>query len=352
MTTPGSQRAGLETIPEVDDAALFAWLQFIGIDIVGQIECTRVGHGQSNLTYLLADEGGAQWVLRRPPAGEILDSAHDVVREARIMNALADSAVAMPRIYGVCMDEAVSPVPLVLMEHVDAIVLDNMTAAESMSVTTRGQVSKSMVRELAKIHAVDLDAVKLSELASNRPYAQRQLKRWGRQWEISKTRDLPALNALTRRLSTNFPVQREVCLVHGDFHIRNVMVDQQTGDIRAVLDWELSTLGDPLADMGSMLAYWRASGEPFLGPAPVELLHGFPDREELAVAYTELTGRRGDELTYWHSFGLWKLAIIAEGIIRRTQSQPLNPSAPSTPTPAAVETLIDMAHAVADRTNS
>ena len=177
------------------------------------------------------------------------------------MAALADTDVPAPRIIGVAQDDAVSDVPLVLMEFIDGQVVDTMAVAESLTPQRRRAISDSMPRTLAKIHAVDLDRVGLVDLASHKPYAQRQLKRWAGQWEQSKTRELPDLDDLTRRLVAAVPEQREVSLVHGDFHLRNVIVSREDGAVVGVLDWELSTLGDPLADMGSMLAYWAEAGE-------------------------------------------------------------------------------------------
>lgn len=339
--------AGLESIPEVDAGALREWLGANGLAVDGGIGTTRVGVGQSNLTYLLTDAAGARWVLRRPPVGNLLASAHDVAREARILAALADTDVPVPAVYGVCTDEAVSPVPMVLMEFVDGVVLDNLPTAEAMPVSTRAAVGTSMMETLTHIHAVDIDAVGLSDLASHKPYAQRQLKRWSAQWEKSKTRDIPALDDLTRRLAANIPEQKELRLVHGDFHIRNVMVDGESGAVRAVLDWELSTLGDPLADIGSTLAYWPAAGEAPLSAAPVELLDGFPVREQLAADYIERTGRDPQALRFWHALGLWKVAIIAEGVLRRAQDNPTNRARAGVPTADVIDSLVGKAVDVA-----
>lgn len=340
---------GLDTIPEVNPDALRDWLSDRGIGGSGtDLRVTRVGVGQSNLTYLLEDDAGGRWVLRRPPVGNLLASAHDVVREARILSALGDTDVPVPTVHGVCTDDAVSAAPLVVMEHVDALVLDNLPAAEEMPVQTRRALAESMIDTLARIHDVDLERVGLDDLASHKPYAQRQLKRWSAQWEKSKTREIPALDALTRRLTDAAPEQHETRLVHGDFHIRNVMVDPDTGSVRAVLDWELSTLGDPLADIGSSLAYWPAPGEHVLSPAPVELLEGFPDREQLAADYVARTGRDAQAVAYWHALGLWKVAIIAAGVLRRAGDNPENRATAGSPTAGIVDAFVEKATAVAD----
>lgn len=340
--------AGLDVIPDIDTQRLTMWFAEHDIGLADPVTCVRVGVGQSNLTYLLADEAGRRVVLRRPPVGHLLASAHDVVREARILAALAETAVPVPSILGICTDEAITPVPLVVMEYVDGVVLDALDKATAIDIPTRATIGASMIDTLAHIHDVDLDAVGLADLASHKPYAVRQLKRWSAQWEKSKTREVPDLDALTVRLSANVPAQLETRLVHGDFHIRNVMVDPDTGAVRAALDWELSTLGDPLADIGSTLAYWPAPGEPPLSAAPVELLDGFPSRAALAQAYLERTGRDHAALQFWHALGLWKVAIIAEGVLRRAQDNPSNAAAAGVPTTAVVDSLVAKAVAVAD----
>ncbi|WP_407649819.1 phosphotransferase family protein [Gordonia pseudamarae] len=338
--------AGLATIPELDPAEFGRWSRGNGIDIPDDVAVTRVGIGQSNLTYLLT-AGDVRWVLRRPPVGNLLASAHDVVREARILSALADTPVPVPRIHGVCTDTAVAPAPLVVMEFVEAVALDNLPAAEALTVEQRRSVGKSMIDTLATIHEVDLEAVGLSDLASHKPYAARQLKRWSSQWEKSRTRDIPAVDDLTRRFLAHAPEQHETRLVHGDFHIRNVMIDPAAASVRAVLDWELSTLGDPLADIGSTLAYWPAPGGPQLSAVPVELLDGFPDRATLAADYIERTGRDPQALAYWHALGLWKVAIIAQGILKRVEDNASNRAAGGVPTTTVVDTLVEMAQSVA-----
>ncbi|MEE2033948.1 phosphotransferase family protein, partial [Rhodococcus sp. CC-R104] len=272
------------------------WIRSLDHD-GGPLECApplsfqRIGLGQSNLTYLVRDREDRRWVLRRPPLGELLASAHDVAREARILSALGSTEVPTPRVFGLTRDPRITDAPLLLMEFVDGLVVDRMPVAESLTPQRRRDIALSMVRTLAKIHAVDIDAVGLSDLASHKPYAQRQLKRWSGQWEQSKTRELPDLDDLTRRLTAAVPEQREVTLVHGDFHLRNVITSHETGDVVAALDWELSTLGDPLADMGSLLAYWSEKGEETAGDFPASQLDGFPDRAELAQVYLDETGR-------------------------------------------------------------
>lgn len=317
----------------------------LGIDYVGPLRLARIGIGQSNLTFLVSDERAGRWVLRRPPLGRLLASAHDVAREARILSALEGTNVPTPRVYGV---GNTGETPLVLMDFVDGLVLDQRPVAEGLSLRHRHAIGLSLARTLAKVHAVDLDETGLSDLASHKPYAQRQLTRWSTQWQQSKTRELPLLHELTDRLRANVPEQHELTLVHGDFHLRNVITSLDSGEVAAVLDWELSTLGDPMADLGCLLAYWPESGEPTAGDFAVCTLAGFPTRDELVKAYHEETGRDLSALGFWHALGLWKIAVIGEGVLRRALDEPRNKAAFGTPTVAQIEALVVHAVEVAE----
>ncbi len=332
----------------VDPAAVARWITELGLPVDGPLSFDRIGIGQSNLTYLVGDPAGHRWVLRRPPLGHLLASAHDVGREARILSALDGTAVPTPAVYGLTHDD--DGVPLLLMEYIDGLVVDRLEVAQSLSEDHRRSIGLAMPGALAEVHAVDIDAVGLADLASHKPYAQRQLKRWAGQWELSKTRELPDLDDLTRRLTAAIPEQRELTLVHGDFHLRNIITDPHSGQVRAVLDWELSTLGDPLADMGSLLAYWPEAGEEAIaGDFVSSTLPGFPNRAELARLYLERTGRGAASLAFWHALGLWKVAIIAEGIVRRVLDNPENKAAAGTPITAWIDALVDKAREVAEQ---
>lgn len=332
----------------IEPDAVAKWFDTLGIEHRGPLQFTRIGLGQSNLTYLVCDADERRWVLRRPPVGHLLASAHDIEREARILSALEATDVPTPRVCGLTTDPAITDVPLLLMEYVDGVVVDTVPIAEALDPQRRRDIGLSLPHTLAKIHAVDLDEVGLVNLASHKPYAARQLTRWSRQWEQSKTRELPALESLTGRLRAAVPPQREVTLVHGDFHVRNVITSRVSGEIVAVLDWELATLGDPLADIGSLLAYWVQKDDRIGGTFTATALPGFPAREELAKTYLEETGRDPDALQFWFALGLWKVAIIAEGILRRAQDEPQNRAAAGTPSTERIDSLIAKAVEVAD----
>ncbi|QJY48062.1 phosphotransferase family protein [Pseudonocardia broussonetiae] len=336
--------------PGVDGAAVRRWLTRHGHAPAGGLSLRRVGLGQSNLTYRVADERGQVWVLRRPPLGRLLDSAHDVLREARILTALRDTDVPVPVVHGVVEPGEVGDddAPAFVMSWVDGAVVDRMPLAEELAPGYRRSVALSLARTLAAVHRVDLDAAGLAGLAGRTPYAARQLRRWSAQWERSRTADLPALDALTRRLTGAAPEQHETTLVHGDFHLRNMIVAPGSGEVVAVLDWELSTLGHPLADLGSLLAYWVEPGEEGLDDFVPSTLPGFPSRTVLVEEYAGASGRDTSAIGYWHALGLWKLAVIAQGVLRRAQDDPRNRASEGTPTGAGIARLVDRAHAVAD----
>ncbi len=346
-SAPGPDSVASSGVVGIDPTEVAEWIEQLAITFTAPLTFERIGLGQSNLTYLVCDAQERKWVLRRPPLGDLLASAHDVAREARILSALEDTPVPTPRVYGLSRDAA--GVPLLLMEFVDGLVVDRMPIAESLTPQRRRQIGLSMPTTLAKIHAVDLEKAGLDDLASHKPYAQRQLKRWAGQWEQSKTRELPDLDDLTRRLITAAPQQQELTLVHGDFHLRNVITSHMTGEVVGVLDWELSTLGDPLADMGSLLAYWPQPGEEDIaGGFAATALEGFPDRAEMARVYLAQTGRDAATLKYWHALGLWKIAVIAEGVMRRAMDVPQNKAAAGTPTLRWIDALVCKAREVAE----
>ncbi|BBY12515.1 acyl-CoA dehydrogenase [Mycobacterium marseillense] len=332
----------------IDPGAVAQWMFTLGIEFTLPLGFQRIGLGQSNLTYRVSDGAGRTWVLRRPPFGHLLASAHDVVREARIMVALANTDVPVPQILGYTTGSESFGVPLVLMEFVDGLAVDTMDIAETLAPPQRRQIALSLPRTLAAVHGVDLTDAGLANLASHKAYAHRQLKRWSAQWELSKTRTLPEVDELTRRLAAAIPEQREITLVHGDFHLRNLITSVSTNQVVAVLDWELSTLGDPLADMGTLLTYWPEPGETTGGDFAPSTLDGFPDRAEMARLYLETTGRDPAALQYWHVLGLWKLAIICEGVIRRAADEPENRAAAGIPTVQQITSLLSKAYEIAD----
>lgn len=326
----------------IDADAVSKWIDGLDIGAVGPITFDRVGNGQSNLTFRVQDSAGSRWILRRPPLGTLLASAHDVLREHRIMSALRDTAVPVPEMIASTSDPAITEAPLVLMSFIDGAVIDNAAAAEELSPDQRRQIGLDLPRALGTIHAVDLDATGLSDLASHKPYAARLLKRWSAQWEHSKTREVTEIADVARALADHAPEQAELTLVHGDYHLSNVITSPAAGRVVGVVDWELCTLGEPLADLGNLLAFWPESGDRVTGPARVSTTPGFPTRAELVSAYADATGRDVAEIGYWHTMALWRLTIIAEGILRRLLNDPRNASRDGGPTQQVVDDLVEL----------
>jgi aminoglycoside phosphotransferase (APT) family kinase protein len=278
----------------------------------------RIAGGQSNLTYTVADQAGGRWVLRRPPLSGVLPSAHDMAREHRIIAALAATEVPVPRAFGLCEDSSVTGAPFYVMEHVDGVVpRDEATVLASFGLAERAAASTALVDALLALHRVDPEAVGLGRLGRGHGYVERQLARWRRQWEQSKTRELPAVEEVHRRLTARVPAQERVAIVHGDYRLDNLILSP-AGAVRAVIDWELSTLGDPRADLGLLLVYWAEAGDEVLplGTAPTRL-PGFPGRAEVTAAYASGAGHRTDDLDFFVALGYWKLAVILEGVYAR-----------------------------------
>jgi aminoglycoside phosphotransferase (APT) family kinase protein len=327
-----------EAIVGLDAAAVEEWILGLGLGAEPPLHFERVGNGKSNLTYLVTDLAGKPWILRRPPVEPLLPSAHDIAREHRILRALQPTRVLTPAVCGFTEQRSVTDAPLLLMAFVDGLVVDDVAVAEGLDPGVRGRLGRLLPRALARVHEVDLHAAGLEPLASHEPYARRQLRRWRRQWASSCTRELPALAHVADRLEAAIPDQRELTLVHGDFHLLNVIAAPDGEEIRAILDWELCTLGDPLADLGGLLAYWPQAGDAADGVFPAPPLPGFPSRGELAQIYAAETGRDLAALPFWHALGLWKIAIICQGVRRRALDAERN----------AARTGIIAAHVVED----
>ncbi|MEV0355231.1 phosphotransferase family protein [Nocardia sp. NPDC050697] len=331
----------------IDRAAVTAWLDRLGIARTGAITLSRIGFGQSNLTFLVRDESERRWILRRPPLGTLLESAHDVAREAGILRALEPTDVPVPRVLGVAEPGAVTDSTAVLMEFVPGVVIDEPAVLEAMGPERRRALAASMMAVLARVHAVDLERTGLTGLAGHGPYAQRQLKRWTRQWRESWSGDNAPFDAVTERLAASVPERQELRLVHGDFHLRNVITAPDDGTVVAALDWELSTLGDPLADVGYALAFWPDPELPTFGLG-LPPLPGMPGRAGLAELYLDATGRDRTALRFWYVLGIWKIAAIYAGIIRRVEAEPANLAEGAAPRAAEVLALLDAARQAAD----
>jgi aminoglycoside phosphotransferase (APT) family kinase protein len=308
MSTDG----GLD-LPRLTD-----WLRDRVPDLAPPLTATIIEGGLSNLTFRLTDAAGRRWVLRRPPWHGVLPSAHDVLREHRVIAALAGTGVPVPPVVGAEADPAPLGAPFFVMAYVDGLVLrGGDQAGGAFAPPLRWKLGLRAVEALAGLHGVDPDAVGLGQLGRRDGYVQRQLRRWWRQWQDSRTRDQPLVDELHRRLTAAAPPQRRSGIVHGDFRLDNLIVGRD-GEVRAVLDWELCTLGDPLADLGGTLAYWVEPGEPpFERLASLPACAGFPTRAALLERYAEVTGDPVDHAGFYTALGRWKIAIILEGVYAR-----------------------------------
>ncbi len=291
-------------------------------DNVGDAELpltfVRIAGGHSNLTYRVSDSAGRSWALRRPPLGKRLGSAHDMTRENRVVSALASTPVPVAPVVGLCEDESVNEAPFYVMEFIEGPVLRGLAEAETFpDHDDRRAIAERVVDTLVAIHGVDPDAAGLGELGRKEDYVARQLHRWQGQWEKSKTRELALVDEVHQRLSARIPEQGPATIVHGDYRLDN-MILTPAGEVAAVVDWELCTLGDPLADVGLLMVYWPRDGEEAtsLGQ-PANLAPGFPDRDELKSRYAERSGRDLSQLDFYVALGYWKLAIILEGVYAR-----------------------------------
>jgi aminoglycoside phosphotransferase (APT) family kinase protein len=331
--------------PGIDLARVTPWLVEHVPDFEPPLELTRVGEGQSNLTYRVRDASGRTIVLRRPPTGDILPSAHDMAREYRVLRGLASENMPVPRPLALCEDPEVTGAVFYAMEHVDGLVLTTLETAERLAPAARAETGRSMVRTLVRLQSIDLAASGLADLRRPGSYASRQLRRWRRQWEASRTRDLPLVDALAERLEAKLPEETDITVVHGDFHLLNVIVGPD-GGVRAVVDWELCTVGDPLADLGLTIAYWNELGKPagedrHLFREPITDLRGFPDAAELVAEYERASGRDLSPLGFWVAFAYWKIAVITEGVYRRWLDNPISGSNPEH-VGGAVERLVEL----------
>jgi len=318
MNAPDQTPASSSAEPAgVNARAVTDWLTDRVDQLDPPLSFDPIAGGHSNLTFTVSDAAGRRWVLRRPPLGQVLATAHDMGREHRIITALASTDVPVAPVVGLCSDETVNGAPFYVMEFVDGTVVRDLNDANAMSVDQRDAAGRSLIDVLARIHAVDPENVGLGNLARHDGYIERQLKRWNRQFEASRTRDLPIMEQVHADLCAAIPEQGPATIVHGDYRLDNCMLGPD-GSILAVLDWELCTLGDPLADLGLLLVYWAEPGEDgSLAVTPATGIEGFPTRAQLVERYSAATGRDTSAIDFYVAFGYWKLACIIEGVFSR-----------------------------------
>jgi aminoglycoside phosphotransferase (APT) family kinase protein len=309
----------VEDPPGLSLAALEAHLrQTLPQLLQGPLSAQLVAGGRSNLTYLLTD-GRDRWVLRRPPLGHVLETAHDMVREHRLLAALSPTDVPVPHPLLLAGPEVIGA-PFYVMDFADGQVLRERSQLDQLDAPAATALATELVDVLARLHRLDPEQVGLGDLGRPEGYLGRQLRRWGRQLESSHSRDIPELTRLAERLAAQIPDSRSAAIVHGDYRLDNVVVDPVRGHIVAVLDWEMATLGDPLTDLASTLVWWdgmRGLDSPVAAvPGDVP---GFPVGDHLRGVYDRQSDLDLGSLPWYLGFAFFKIAAIFEGIHFRAQ---------------------------------
>ncbi len=321
--TDRSAAAVSTAVPEgIDATAVTDWFARHVPRAAAPLEFALIAGGHSNLTYSVTDVDANRWVLRRPPLRQVLATAHDMSREHTIISALGRTDVPVPPTVGLCEDPAVNGAPFYVMDFVDGRVIRSHDDAAALDTAQRSRAGESIVDVLASIHAVDVDRVGLGQLGRKEDYVARQLKRWYTQFQGSDAQvegglGLRVVHAVHDLLSTSIPAQGPATIVHGDYRLDNCMLADD-GSIAAVLDWEICTLGDPLADVGLLWVYWSDPDEDAVMPqASPTALDGFPRKRDLVDRYGQESGRDLSDLPFFVAFGYWKLMCIIAGVYAR-----------------------------------
>jgi len=316
VDTP-EEAAELDLPPLLVRRPLEAFLDAQGLG-EGPVEAEPVGEGHSNVTYLITRNGGS-WVLRRPPRPPLPPSAHDVLREALLLTAVQGAQVRTPDVLATCDDEAVIGAPFYVMERIDG---DVMTAEVPPALQgEEGRIGEELIDALVEVHAVDWRACGLEGYGKPTGYLDRQLRRFGGLWEHNRTRELPVLDRLTAWLAEHKPESGEATIVHGDYRLGNTMfAPAPPARLAAIFDWELATIGDPLADVGYLVATWSQADDPedaLRGLSAATRRPGFPTREQLIARYEERSGRSMSDVRWYMTLALWKSAVFLEGSYKR-----------------------------------
>jgi aminoglycoside phosphotransferase (APT) family kinase protein len=319
-TREEAERFELEPLIVVDALSEHLARELPGDD--APLEFERIGEGHSNITYLVR-RGGDRFVLRRPPRGPLPPSAHDVLREWRILDAIKDTPARSPRTLLACADESVIGAPFYVMEYVEGAVITGEIPGPLDTPEEHRRMGLDLVDALAEVHAVDWRACGLESFGKPTGYLERQVKRFTGLWEYNKTREVPRVQEMRDWLADNMPDSQEATIVHGDYRLGNTMVAHDPpARLIAIFDWELSTIGDPLADLGYMTVTWIQPGDPadtmFSSLSAVTRSEGFPSRDELVAYYEERTGRSMSALNWYQALALWKAAVFMEGNYKRS----------------------------------
>ena len=303
-----------------DADALRAWMARALPDLTGPLAVEQFPSGHSNLTYMLK-VGDREVVLRRPPFGARIKSAHDMGREFRILSALIEAWPKVPRPIAFCEDEAVLGAPFYLMERCRGVILRGMRDNPGLGPDMMRRLSESLVDNLVELHAVDLDAAGLGGFGRPEGYVRRQVEGWTRRWEKARTDEIPTIEQTAAWLADNMPDEVGATLIHNDYKYDNVMLDpEDLTRVVAVLDWEMATVGDPLMDLGTSLGYWFTHDDPEdlrqlpFGPT---ILPGNLSRREVVERYGQRSGRDVSDFLFYYVYALFKIAVIIQQIYAR-----------------------------------
>jgi aminoglycoside phosphotransferase (APT) family kinase protein len=295
---------------------LRAFLAANGLAAPGDLDAAPIGEGHSCVTFALS----TGVVLRRPPRGPLPPSAHDVLREARLLRALEPTPVRVPRVLAVADDPAVIGAPFYVMERIEGDVMTSEIPAPLDNPTQRAMIADELIDALVELHAVDWTAIGLEGFGKPTGYLERQLRRFNGLWEHNRTRNLPQVEEVGAWLAANLPTSPPATIVHGDFRLGNtIYAPRPPARLRAILDWEMATIGDPLADVGYMMIHWTQPGDQIgrFNLQNVTVRPGFPTREQLIARYEERSGRSMRALDWYVTLALWKAVVFMEGNYKR-----------------------------------
>lgn len=321
MTAQPTDDATTAAVEGIDSLAVSHWLGEALPHLRAPFAFELIAGGRSNLTYRVSDADGRAVALRRPPVSHVLATAHDMQREHTVITALGSTGIPVPDTLGLCLDPSVNGAPFYVMSFVEGHIVRDQQTASVLDEQARRSASESLIDTLADLHAVDVEAIGLGGFGRHEGYIARQLKRWHGQFtqsDVDGKAGPAVIDRVHELLAARIPEQQGVGIVHGDYRLDNTVLDD-AGHVRAILDWEICTLGDPLADLGLLLVYWSEPGDPeasLLGVAPTAL-PGFATRDELRDRYAAASGRDVSEISYYKAFGFWKLACILQGVHAR-----------------------------------
>lgn len=305
----------------IDEANVSSWMRE-HVSAVEPLTFELIAGGRSNLTYRVVDAEGTAFALRRPPTSHVLPTAHDMVREYTVISALYPLGIPVAEPFGLCVDDEVNERPFYVMEFVDGAILRGRAEAEAtFDEATRAVIGDHLATTLAQLHDVDVERAGLGDLARHDGYIERQLRRWRTQYEQMHVNGVDhggLIEAVGDELSAQIPSQQRVSVVHGDYRLDNTVLDEQ-GRVRAILDWEICTLGDPIADLGLLMVYWAEPSDPtasLLGVAPTTA-KGFASRDQVLQSYASHSSLDLSHVAYYQAFGYWKLACIMQGVFAR-----------------------------------